>query len=238
MVPPESKKRKPAASEDNRGGRRPGAGRKSNSEMLHTTYGNQKGQSVLPWAKAPPQQPKPRAVSKEEARQLAEAEKLQEVRLQANAERQQHTQQQRAQAIVESRVREQAVLDTTNARRLAQLGAEVGAELRGSTGPDDSLERRKCANAQFGCKEFADVCQGYRPELCKGYLDGRVVLRGTKEDQEKLRREAKNTKKRARAAKARRQKKLEHQQAMDADDRLLMSRTLNIYNCMCSHIRT
>jgi hypothetical protein len=116
------------------------------------------------------------------------------------------------------------------------LAAPQQKEYVGAVGRE--AKRRKCANEQFGCKEFADVCQGYRPELCKGYLDGRVVLRGTKEDQEELRREAQNTKKGQGLLKQGDRRNWSTSKQWMRMNRLLMSRTLNIYNCMCSHIRT
>jgi len=37
-------------------------------------------------------------------------------------------------------------------------------------------KRRKCCNAAFGCHEYADVCRGFRPELCTSFLEGRISL--------------------------------------------------------------
>ena len=74
--------------------------------------------------------------------------------------------------------------------------------------------RRRCSNALFGCTFFADECNGYRLELCRELIAGRMSLPATDDDR-KVQRAESNKEKKRKAMAARRQKEKEAKRAAE-----------------------
>ena len=94
---------------------------------------------------------------------------------------------------------------------LAALGQQ---EFVGSRVQCTNRTRRRCSNALFGCTFFADECNGYRSELCRELIAGRISLPATDDDR-KVQRAESNKEKKRKAMAARRQKEKAAKQAAE-----------------------